>query len=225
YKDKLQMPHPDHVLASDQLGEMPLHEPVYALTEGLPAKPFLNAVRSAVSRVPTLSEWDDAAFLKTKEWKPFDVALLAAHAPDSESDLLPDAPERRRLAYDELLANQLALLLIRRQMRSAKKGRSLKGDGRLKAKAVAALPFALTDAQLEVIGEIEADMAASQRMLRLLQGDVGAGKTIVAFLALLGAVEAGTQGALMAPTDILSRQHMVALEPLAKATGVRMALL
>jgi len=225
YKDKLQMPHPDHVLASDQLGEMPLHEPVYALTEGLPAKPFLNAVRSAVSRVPTLSEWDDAAFLKTKDWKPFDVALLAAHAPDSESDLLPDAPERRRLAYDELLANQLALLLIRRQMRSAKKGRSLKGDGRLKAKAVAALPFALTDAQLEVIGEIEADMAASQRMLRLLQGDVGAGKTIVAFLALLGAVEAGTQGALMAPTDILSRQHMVALEPLAKATGVRMALL
>ena len=225
YKDKLQMPHPDHVLASDELGEMPLHEPVYGLTEGLPAKPLLNAVRSAVSKVPTLPEWDDAAFLRTKEWKPFDVALLAAHAPDSESDLLPDAPERRRLAYDELLANQLALLLIRRQMRGAKKGRSLKGDGRLKAKAIAALPFALTDAQLQVIGEIEADMAASQRMLRLLQGDVGAGKTIVAFLALLGAVEAGSQGALMAPTDILSRQHMAALEPLAKATGVRMALL
>jgi ATP-dependent DNA helicase RecG len=225
YKDKLQMPHPDHVLASNELGEMPLHEPVYALTEGLPAKPLLKAIRAAISKVPVLPEWDDAAFLKTNAWKPFDVALRAAHAPIGERDLLYDTPERRRLAYDELLANQLALLLIRRQMRSAKKGRSLKGDGRLKAKAVAALPFALTDAQLQVIAEIEADMAASQRMLRLLQGDVGAGKTIIAFLALLGAVEAGTQGALMAPTDILSRQHMAALDPLAKATGVRMALL
>ena len=225
YKDKLQIPHPDHVLASNELGEMPLHEPVYALTEGLPAKPLLKAIRAAISKVPVLPEWDDAAFLKTNDWKPFDVALRAAHAPIGERDLLYDTPERRRLAYDELLANQLALLLIRRQMRSAKKGRSLKGDGRLKAKAVAALPFALTDAQLQVIAEIEADMAASQRMLRLLQGDVGAGKTIIAFLALLGAVEAGTQGALMAPTDILSRQHMAALDPLAKATGVRMALL
>jgi ATP-dependent DNA helicase RecG len=110
-------------------------------------------------------------------------------------------------------------------MRSGKKGRSLRGDGRLKARAIAALPFALTQAQLQAIGEIEADMAESERMLRLLQGDVGAGKTIVAFLALLGAVESGTQGALMAPTDILSRQHMASLEPLAKAAGIRMALL
>src|ERR1700675_4009030 len=110
-------------------------------------------------------------------------------------------------------------------MRSGKKGRSLRGDGRLKAKAIAALPFALTNAQLQAIGEIEADMAASERMLRLLQGDVGAGKTVIAFLALLGAVESGTQGALMAPTDILSRQHMASLEPLAKAAGIRMALL
>jgi len=225
YKDKLQMPHPDHVLASDELGEMPLHEPVYALTEGLPAKPLLKAVRAAVAKVPALPEWDDLAFVKAKGWKPFDVALRATHAPTNERDLALDTAERSRLAYDELLANQLALLLIRRQMRGAKKGRSLKGDGSLKALAVAALPFALTDAQLRVIGEIEADMASPQRMLRLLQGDVGAGKTIIAFLALLGAVESGTQGALMAPTDILSRQHMAALEPFAKAAGIRMALL
>jgi ATP-dependent DNA helicase RecG len=225
YKDKLQMPHPDHVLAPDELGEMPLHEPVYALTEGLPAKPLLKAVRAAVAKVPAMPEWDDAAFFKARDWKPFDVALRVVHGPVGERDLIPDTPERQRLAYDELLANQLALLLIRRQMRSVKKGRSLKGDGRLKAAAISALPFALTDAQLQAIGEIETDMAAPQRMLRLLQGDVGAGKTIIAFLALLGAVEAGTQGALMAPTDILSRQHMAALEPLAKAAGIRMALL
>src|SRR5476651_2809192 len=110
-------------------------------------------------------------------------------------------------------------------MRSVKKGRSLKGDGRLKAKVIAALPFALTAGQLHAIAEIEADMSAPLRMLRLLQGDVGAGKTIVAFLALLGAVEAGAQGALMAPTDILSRQHMASLQPLANAAGVHIALL
>ncbi|HEY4975262.1 MAG TPA: DEAD/DEAH box helicase, partial [Steroidobacteraceae bacterium] len=225
YKDKLQMPHPDHVLAPEQLHELPLHEPVYALTEGLPGKTLMKAVRAAVAIVPALAEWDDPAFLKTRGWSAFDEALRTAHAPVSELDLLPDRPVRQRLAYDELLANQLALLLIRRQMRSVKKGRSLKGGGKLKAKAIAALPFALTDAQLHAIGEIEADMEAPQRMLRLLQGDVGAGKTIVAFLALLGAVEAGTQGALMAPTDILSRQHMASLEPLAKAAGIRMALL
>ena len=225
YKDKLQMPHPDHVLAPEQLHELPLHEPVYALTEGLPGKTLMKAVRAAVAIVPALAEWDDPAFLKTRGWLPFDDALRAAHAPVSELDLLPDRPARQRLAYDELLANQLALLLIRRQMRSVKKGRSLKGSGKLKAKAISALPFALTDAQLHAIGEIEADMEAPQRMLRLLQGDVGAGKTIVAFLALLGAVEAGAQGALMAPTDILSRQHMASLEPLAKAAGIRMALL
>ncbi len=225
YKDKLQMPHPDHVLAPEALSEMLLHEPVYALTEGLPARPMVKAVRAAVGKVPTLPEWDDPAFLKLRSWRSFDTSLLAAHAPTSEHDLQPDTPVRQRLAYDELLANQLALLLIRRQMRAVKKGRSLKGDGRLKAKVIAALPFALTSTQLRAIGEIEADMAAEQRMLRLLQGDVGAGKTIVAFLALLGAVEAGTQGALMAPTDILSRQHMATLEPLAKAAGIRIALL
>jgi len=225
YKDKLQMPHPDHVLAPDELDAMPLHEPVYALTEGLPAKSLAKAVRAAVAHIPALAEWDDPAFLATRNWAAFDEALRSAHAPVNERDLEPQTSVRQRLAYDELLANQLALLLIRRQMRSGKKGRCLKGDGRLKARAIAALPFALTQAQLQAIGEIEADMAEPERMLRLLQGDVGAGKTIVAFLALLGAVESGTQGALMAPTDILSRQHMASLEPLANAAGIRMALL
>ena len=225
YKDKLQMPHPDHVLAPEDVNAMPLHEPVYALTEGLPAKSLAKAVRGAVAHVPVLAEWDDPAFLATRGWVEFDKALRAAHAPVNENDLEPKTPVRQRLAYDELLANQLALLLIRRQMRNGKKGRRLKGDGRFKAKAISALPFALTQAQLQAIGEIETDMAAPERMLRLLQGDVGAGKTIIAFLALLGAVESGTQGALMAPTDILSRQHMASLEPLAKAAGIRMALL
>ncbi|MEJ1968771.1 MAG: ATP-dependent DNA helicase RecG [Rhizomicrobium sp.] len=225
FRDSLQMTHPDHIVAPEEEAGLPLHEPVYALTEGLTLKPLTKAIRGALEHVPALAEWDDPAFFQQRGWKPFHESLLAAHAPQSESDLAPDTPVRARLAYDELLANQLALLLIRRQMRQTKKGRALIGDGRLKAKAIAALPFALTEAQLAAIAEIEADIAAPARMLRLLQGDVGAGKTIVAFLALLNAVEAGAQGALMAPTELLARQHMASLEPYAKATGVRLALL
>ncbi|MEI9991425.1 MAG: ATP-dependent DNA helicase RecG [Rhizomicrobium sp.] len=225
FRDTLQINHPDHIVAPEDEASLPLHEPVYALTEGLTNKPLAKAIRGALDKVPNLPEWDDPAFLKTRGWKPFHESLLAAHAPANEADLNPETPARMRLAYDELLANQLALLLIRRQMRQTKKGRALHGDGRLKAKAIAALPFALTEPQLAALAEIEADIAAPTRMLRLLQGDVGAGKTIVAFLALLNAVEAGAQGALMAPTEILARQHMASLAPLAQATGVRLALL
>jgi ATP-dependent DNA helicase RecG len=223
FKDRLQMPHPDHVVAPGE--EMPLHEPVYALTEGLAGKSLLKAIRGALEKVPALPEWQDAAWLKARSWPSFGEALQKAHAPMREDDLSPMTAERQRLAYDELLANQLALMLVRKAMRSANKGRVLQSPGNLKAKALAALSFTLTEAQLQALAEIEADMASPARMLRLLQGDVGSGKTVVAMLALLDAVEAGTQGALMAPTEILSRQHMAALEPLAKAAGVRMALL
>src|SRR5690606_18795607 len=140
----------------------------------------------------------------------FGAALTTAHAPAHEADLSPQTPARQRLAYDELLANQLALTLIRERMRQGK-GRAIHGSGRLKAAAIAALPFALTDAQLNALAEIETDMKSERRMLRLLQGDVGSGKTVVALLAMLGAVEAGLQAALMAPTEILVRQHCATL--------------
>ncbi len=224
FNNRLQMPHPDYVLPPEQENELPQHEPVYALTENLPGKSLAKAIRGALDKVPAMPEWQDASFLKARGWQPFAEALRKAHAPVHEPDLSPDTPERSRLAYDEFLANQLALILIRAHMRAAK-GRVLNGDGHLKAKALAALPFVLTEAQKQTLAEIEADMASPTRMLRLLQGDVGAGKTVVAMLALLGAVEAGAQGALMAPTEILARQHMAALEPIATAAGVRMALL
>ena len=224
FNNRLQMPHPDYVLPPEQESELPLHEPIYALTEGLPAKSMAKAIRGALEKVPAMPEWQDPALFKARGWMTFAEALRKAHAPVHEDDLAPTTPERMRLAYDELLANQLALILIRAHMRAAK-GRILNGDGRLKAKALAALPFTLTEAQKQSLAEIEADMASPARMLRLLQGDVGSGKTVVAMLALLGAVEAGAQGALMAPTEILARQHMAALEPMANAAGVRMALL
>jgi len=223
FNNKLQMPHPDYIVAPDE--DFPLHEPVYALTESLPGKVLVKAISGALEKVPALPEWQDETWLEARGWPSFGEALKTAHAPVHEGDLDPATPARQRLAYDELLANQLALMLIRRHMRTVSKGRVLKSQGRLKAKALAALVFTLTEAQVQALDEIEADMARPARMLRLLQGDVGSGKTVVAMMALLDAVEAGSQGALMAPTEILARQHMAALQPLADAAGVRMALL
>ncbi len=224
FKEQLQMAHPDHVVAPEEAVNLPQHEAVYGLTEGLPAKSMARAVRGALEKLPVLPEWQDEAFRKARSFDGFGAALTMAHAPVHESDLSPLTPTRQRLAYDELLANQLALSLIRARLREGK-GRSIAGDGRLKARAIAALPFALTDAQLGALAEIEADMKSERRMLRLLQGDVGSGKTVVSLLAMLGAVEAGLQAALMAPTEILVRQHCATLEPYCAAAGVRLAAL
>jgi len=221
---RLQMVHPDYIVAPEEADSLPAHEPVYPLTENLPAKALAKAVRGALDRLPALPEWQDAAFLAARGWQPFSDALHAAHAPQRESDLEPGAPARARLAFDELLANQLALALIRKRLR-VRKGRALAGDGRLVARARAALPFVLTDGQAEAFAEIREEMGAPSRMLRLLQGDVGAGKTIVALFAMLNAVESGAQAALMAPTELLARQHAAALGPLAEAAGVRIGIL
>jgi ATP-dependent DNA helicase RecG len=224
FKDRLQMAHPDYIVAPEEIASFPLHEPVYGLTEGLTARPMAKAVRGALEKMPQLPEWQDPAFVKQRKWDGFNASLETAHNPVHDRDLEPTTPARQRVAYDELLANQLALLLIRANLRSTR-GRAISSTGALKAKAVAALPFALTDPQLHVLAEIEQDMASEKRMLRLLQGDVGSGKTVVALLAMLGAVEAGLQAALMAPTELLVRQHAASLEPYAKAAGVRLACL
>ncbi|HWA68230.1 MAG TPA: ATP-dependent DNA helicase RecG [Rhizomicrobium sp.] len=225
FKDRLQMAHPDYVVAPEEIASFPLHEPVHRLTEGLTARPMAKAVCGALDKMAAMPEWQDPAFLKQRKWGTFNAALETAHNPVHEADLSPQTPARQRLAYDELLATQLALLLIRAHMREGKKGRAAVATGKLKALAVAALPFALTDPQLVALAEIEADMASERRMLRLLQGDVGSGKTIVALLAMLGAVESGMQAALMAPTELLVRQHLASLEPYARAAGVRLACL
>lgn len=224
FKDKLQIVHPDYVVAPEEMQSFCLHEPVYGLTEGLTARPLAKAVRAALQKMPVLPEWQDLSLLKQRKWESFNTALQTAHNPVHDGDLEPITPARQRLAYDELLANQLALLLIRANLRGTK-GRLINSTGQLKAKVISALPFALTDPQLKVLAEIEQDMASEKRMLRLLQGDVGSGKTIVAMLAMLGAVEAGLQAALMAPTELLVRQHFASLEPYAKAAGVRIACL
>lgn len=224
YNAKVQMPHPDHILPPEDAASLPLLEPVYPLTAGLSAKVLARAVQSALAHVPELPEWQDAAWRRQQGWPAWHDALKAVHAPDDPAALDPAHPARARLAYDELLANQLALALMRARMKRAR-GRPITGTGTLRRKVEAALPFDLTRGQRVAIAEIEADLAQPYRMLRLLQGDVGSGKTIVALMAMLIAVEAGAQAALMAPTEILARQHAKTLLPLCEAAGVRAAVL
>ena len=219
-----QMAHPDHVLRPEEAEALPAFEPVYPLTQGLTLKTMVKAAASAVALAPDLPEWIEPSLKRRQGWPDWRPALVAAHAPSGPGDLSLASEARERLAYDELLSHQLTLAIARSRMKRAR-GIATRGDGRLQDKVLAALPYAPTGAQMRAVAEITADMAAALRMSRLLQGDVGAGKTLVAFLAMLAAVEAGGQAAMMAPTEILARQHLLSLAPLAEAAGVRLAVL
>ena len=224
YDGLMQMPHPDHVAAIDKGNALPLIEPVYPLTAGLSNTTLRKAIDGALHQLPKLPEWIDPGFLAKHAWPSFDEAIRRLHAPQNETDLLPSATARARLAYDELLANQLALAIIRQRLKK-RAGRKLAASGTLRRAIADALPFALTGAQARALTEIDADMASGSRMLRLLQGDVGSGKTVVALLAMATAVEAGTQAALMAPTELLARQHLTTITGFAQVAKLRVALL
>jgi ATP-dependent DNA helicase RecG len=224
YDGTLQMTHPDYIATPAEIAQLKRVEPIYPMTAGLTPKLLGRAVQAAVARAPEMPEWLDPSLLRKMKWPAWHTALWVAHNPTSEEDLSPNTPARRRLAYDELLANQLAMALVRADQRRPL-GRCIAGDGRLRARVIAALPYQLTGAQQQALAEIDADLASPHRMLRLLQGDVGSGKTVVALLAMLNAVEAGGQAALLAPTDILARQHLATIEPLAAAAGLSVTLL
>ncbi|KRS14240.1 ATP-dependent DNA helicase RecG [Roseovarius atlanticus] len=219
-----QMVHPDHILPVEEAGEIPDFEPVYPLTAGVTQKTMAKAVRSALARAPHLAEWIDASQKAKETWPDWHAALDHAHSPNNMGDLAATDPARTRLAYDEFMAHQLTLALARARMRRGK-GRVSEATGALQDKVRAALPYTPTGAQSRAITDISADMAKPLRMNRLLQGDVGAGKTLVALMALLVAVEAGGQGVMMAPTEILARQHLEGLRPLAGSAGVVLELL
>ena len=221
---RLQMVHPDRVVDAEAFATMPLVEPVYPLTEGLFPRVLGKAVETALERLPGLPEWQDPNRFVLRGWPGFAEALKAVHHPKKAGDVGAETPARQRLAYDELLASQLALALVRNRQ-VVDDGVPHVPTGAISAKVEAALPFRLTGGQRKALDEIRADMASPRRMLRLLQGDVGSGKTVVALLAAASAVEAGTQAALMAPTEILARQHHARIAPLAEAAGLRVAVL
>ncbi|GLQ23306.1 ATP-dependent DNA helicase RecG [Algimonas ampicilliniresistens] len=222
YNAEAQMSHPDYVLAPEQADELPSFEPVYPLTAGLSPKVARKAVWSALKTVSlgeSLSEWIDPAFLKQNDWPTFNEAVLRLHQPNHIVDISANAPPLRRLAYDELLAKQLAMALVRARNRSLK-GEALSATGEYVDDVLRAAPFSPTDAQARAFEEIKADMGSESRMARLLQGDVGAGKTFVAALASAYAAEAGAQVAIMAPTEILARQHADTLGAMLEPAGL-----
>lgn len=220
FEHALQMPHPDYIALPSELDKIRRLEPVYPLTEGISLRMFGKICVEAEKQIPALPEWIEPEYLAAKKWRTFKEALLEIHAPKKEEDLLPSHPARARIAYDELLANQLSLALSRGHIKRSK-GLEIKGDGRLINALVRALPFTLTSGQQEAVREILQDMATPNQMIRLLQGDVGSGKTVVALMAMLTAVEAGKQAALMAPTDLLCRQHLKTLTRMLALAGLQ----
>lgn len=224
YGNDLQMTHPDHVVAPGQENDLPLLEPVYPLTAGISLKQITKAIRSALSHVPPLPEWSDPALVARDGWPTWDSAAQMVHRPDTQNLMEPTHPVRARLAYDELLANQLALALVRRSMRRVS-GVSRMDTGEISSGVRAALPYQLTNAQQRSVDEIAKDLRTPERMLRLLQGDVGSGKTVVAALTMAHVIEAGQQTVLMAPTEILARQHLATLTDIFAPAGIKPVLL
>jgi len=224
YQGQPQMVHPDAIGSPRDRSAIETVEPVYPLTAGLTNKTVRKAMQGALGTVPKLAEWIDPAHKQKSRWPDWHKALFQVHEPNDEKSLSPAHPARERLAYDELLANQLALGLVRQKQKKVN-GRAWDFDGSLRHKVLEALPFDLTNAQKRAVADIDEDMRAPLKMLRLLQGDVGSGKTVVAVLAMLNVIESGAQAAIMAPTEILARQHAESVKPWLEAAGIPVVVL
>src|SRR5467141_2367296 len=224
YDGTLQLTHPDRVVDEAGFAKLSGIDPVYPLTEGLALGSLRRAMAQALQKLPILPEWISPEVLRRCKFPPITEALNRVHMPVELTDILPDGPFWSRLAFDELLAGQLALALVRAQLRRPAGDRHA-GDGHLRSRIIDALPYALTASQPDAVAAITEDLRQPVRMLRLLQGDVGSGKTVVALLAAAAVTEAGKQAALMAPTEILARQHIKTIAPLAERAGLRVAIL
>jgi ATP-dependent DNA helicase RecG len=224
YDGILQITHPDRVVDEAGFAKLSGIDPVYPLTEGLALGSLRRAMAQALQKLPDLPEWISPEVIRRCKFPPIAEALNRVHVPVELTDILPDGPFWSRLAFDELLAGQLALALVRAQLRRPAGDRHA-GDGHLRRKIIDALPYALTSSQQQAAAAISDDLQQPVRMLRLLQGDVGSGKTVVALLAAAAVTEVGKQSALMAPTEILARQHIKTITPLAERAGMRVAIL
>ncbi|WP_208441770.1 ATP-dependent DNA helicase RecG [Bartonella raoultii] len=224
FNGQLSMVHPDHIIASEQAQQMPLVEPIYPSTAGLSAKTLRRTIKHALDHIPLLPEWIEESVKKQQNFCSFSVALRRIHTPIDPNDLALESIARKRLAYDELLACQLALGLVRLKTKSLV-GTSRPTTGVYTEKLLQALPFQLTNGQTKAIHDIANDLASPEPMLRLLQGDVGAGKTVVALMAMAQIAENSGQSALMAPTEVLARQHFATIAPLAEKIGLQTVLL
>lgn len=224
YHGKVQMPHPDFIVAPHEKDKITKLEPIYPLTAGVTNKVASKIIREAVGRIQKLDEWHDETVIKRERWPSWYDSIRLAHNPQEIEDIEPEALHRQRLAYDELLANQLTIALVRKKQTKSK-GRKLQGNRELSAQALESLPFKLTNSQTEAVADIVSDMKRDDRMLRLLQGDVGSGKTAVAFMAMVHSIGDGGQAVIMAPTEILARQHAKGITEFAEKIGIKTAIL
>ena len=224
FNGEKQITHPDYIVEADKFATLPLVQPVYPLTNGLSSKALAKLVRQAVDTLPDLPEWIDGSTMAQRKWPRFGDAMRAVHLPENPDEAQLWSPARQRLAYDEYLAGQITLQLVRSSMVSAR-GVQRSFTGEITSRLAAALPFALTDGQQQALAEIRADLSAPDRMSRLLQGDVGSGKTVVALMAMAAMAESGAQSTLMAPTELLASQHYRTIQPLCEAAGLSCALL
>ena len=224
YRESIQITHPDQISLVKEIDNLPSLDPIYPLTEGLTRKPLSRAIQKALELAPELPEWIDPEFLQTNQWPSWSKALRSLHAPETLQDLAPESLARQRLAFDELLADQLAVALLRKN-KAQSDGRPSGIAGSLHDSAIKNLPFQLTRAQKNCLKEIMQDMANDKRMVRLLHGDVGSGKTVVAFLAMVSAIDLSYQATLMVPTEILAQQHYDTISPWCGKLGIKCCLL
>lgn len=218
------MVHPDYIMRESEAENLPLVEPVYPLTAGLTPKFLRKTIEAALPRIPQLPEWDDIALTQKQGFPSITDAFHMLHAPRDAADIDPQAPARRRLAYDEFLAGQLSLSLVRQRLRKVA-GQPVHATGEISGKILESLPFSMTNSQRDAVADILKDMAGTERMLRLLQGDVGAGKTLVALMAIAAVIESGGQAVLMAPTEILARQHFATISKFAASANLSVEVL
>ena len=224
YKNTKQIIHPDYIFPAEESKELPKFEPVYRLTQGVSNKVIRRNVLEILNLIPDIQEWNDKNLLKKMNWPSFNEAIKNVHYPGDSLDISHDNLSRQRLAYDELLANQISLSLISKNF-SKIQGHSIKSNNSSISQIINQLPFELTNSQKMCVDEITDDMTQPERMLRLLQGDVGSGKTIVAFLSLMHAVNAKKQCAFMAPTELLASQHYETLKNYCSVNDVSLKII
>ncbi|RWX13150.1 ATP-dependent DNA helicase RecG [Rhizobium leguminosarum] len=224
FNGRASMVHPDYIVGADEAESLPLVEPIYPLTAGLSPKTLRKIIDAGLPRFPELPEWIDLALTEKQGLPSIRDSFHMLHEPRDPGDIDPQAPARRRLAYDEFLAGQLSLSLVRQRLRKVA-GQPVHATGAISGKILKTLPFSLTSSQNEAIAEVLKDMAGNERMLRLLQGDVGSGKTLVALMAMAAVIESGGQAVLMAPTEILARQHHATISKFAAAAGLSIEVL
>ena len=224
FNGRASMVHPDYIVRAEEAENLPLVEPIYPLTAGLSPKTLRKIIDAALPRFPELPEWIDTALAQKQGLPTIRDSFHMLHEPRDPADIDPQAPARRRLAYDEFLAGQLSLSLVRQRLRKVA-GQPVQATGEVSAKILKSLPFSLTSSQNEAIAEVLKDMAGTERMLRLLQGDVGSGKTLVALMAMAAVIESGGQAVLMAPTEILARQHHATISKFAASAGLGIEIL